>query len=499
MTTKVTINRLATGVPGLDEVLGGGLPEFSFNLIAGTPGCGKTTLAHQIMFALATPERPAIYFTVLGEPPLKMLRYQQQFDFFDSTAINHSVRFINLSEDAMTGDLDRVLKRIVEEVTQHSPGLVFVDSFRSVVFASASGGSPHNTLQQFVQQLGMLMTTWQATTFLLGEYFNETDANPVFTIADGLIWLRQSVQRNSMVRKMEIMKMRGQATPPGLYTFRISTAGVTVFAPARLALTANAEASRSQPGARVMMGVPGLDEMLGGGLPRGYSVLVAGPSGSGKSILAAAFLAEGARCGEAGVFAAFEQSPSRSHNRELIDLIERGRIGLVDSRAPDRSIDEVVGQLTNEIRRLKATRVVLDSLSGFELTLAPTFREDFRASLLGLVSALADAGVSVLMTSELEDRYTDLRFSPYGAAFLTDAIIVQRYIEVESRLLRVMAVVKVRASAHSDELRLFTIDDGGIRMGEMLPDQEGLLGGRPTRKRAAELLVSATDGGADDA
>ena len=98
MTTKVTINRLATGVPGLDEVLGGGLPEFSFNLIAGPPGCGKTTLAHQIMFALATPQRPAIYFTVLGEPPLKMLRYQQQYEFFDLAKVNASVRFVNLSK-----------------------------------------------------------------------------------------------------------------------------------------------------------------------------------------------------------------------------------------------------------------------------------------------------------------------------------------------------------------------------------------------------------------
>ena len=128
--TKVKINRLATGVPGLDEVLGGGLPEFSFNLIAGQPGCGKTTLAHQIMFSLATPARPALYFTVLGEPPLKMLRYQQQFDFFNSEALNQSVHFINLSEDAMTGDLDRVLKRIVAAVVQYAPGLVFVDSFR---------------------------------------------------------------------------------------------------------------------------------------------------------------------------------------------------------------------------------------------------------------------------------------------------------------------------------------------------------------------------------
>ncbi|HWU70346.1 MAG TPA: ATPase domain-containing protein [Pseudoxanthomonas sp.] len=499
MTTKVTIKRLPTGVPGLDDVLGGGLPEFSFNLIAGPPGCGKTTLAHQLMFALATKERPALYFTVLGEPPLKMLRYQQQFDFFDARAINHSVHFINLSDDASTGNLDQVLQRIVAEVEAHHPALVFVDSFRSVVHASKGGGSPHNNLQQFVQQLGMVMTSWQATTFLVGEYFTETgtemDANPVLTVADGLIWLRQSVQRNSMVRKMEIMKMRGQSTLPGLHTFRISGAGLEVFAPAGAVLPAH-EMSPEPADSRLLMGVPRLDDMLGGGLPRGYSMLVAGPSGSGKSILAAAFLAEGARCGENGVIAIFEQRPNRLRNRLLTELIESGRVGLVDSRAPDLSIDEIVQLLLDEIRRLGATRVVVDSLSAFELALAPTFREDFRESLLRLVTALTGAGVSVVMTSELEDRYTDLRFSPYGTAFLTDAIIVQRYIEVDSRLRRVMAVVKVRASAHSDELREFTIDDQGIRIGEMLPGHEGLLGGRPTGKRASARPAAATD--ADD-
>ena len=493
MNSKVTINRLATGVPGLDEVLGGGIPELSFNLIAGTPGGGKTTLAHQIMFALATPERPAIYFTVLGEPPLKMLRYQQQFDFFDSEAMNSAVRFINLSEEAMTGELDHVLARIVEEVTTHSPGLVFVDSFRSVVQASETDGNPHNGLQQFVQQLGMLMTTWQATTFLLGEYFNEGDANPVFTIADGLIWLRQSVDRNSVVRKMEIVKMRGQATLPGLHTFRIGNEGIKVFAPARHVKVDGPDMDAIPLGPRVLMGVPQLDGMLGGGLPRGYSLLVAGPSGSGKSLLAAAFLAEGARLGETGVIAAFEQRPTRARSPLVADLIETGRVALVDSSAPDLSIDEVVQLLVNEIQRLKASRVVIDSLSGFELALAPTFQGDFRESLSRLVSTLNTAGVTVLMTSELEDRYIDLRFSPYGTAFMTDAIIVQRYIEVESRLLRVMAVVKLRACAHSNELREYSIDAGGIRIGEMLPDQEGLLGGRPTRKRdraapAAELV-----------
>ena len=486
MTTKVTINRLATGVTGLDEVLGGGLPEFSFNLIAGQPGCGKTTLAHQMMFALATPERPAIYFTVLGEPPLKMLRYQQQFEFFDTEAVNRSVRFINLSDDAMAGDLDRVLKRIVDEVAQHGPALVFVDSFRSVALASATGGSPHNKLQQFVQQLGMQMTSWQATTFLIGEYFSETDANPVFTVCDGLIWLRQSVQRNSMVRKLQIMKMRGQPTLPGLHTFRISASGLEVFPPASVAVPDEPAAAPATHAPRLGMGVPGLDDMLGGGLPRGYSLLVAGPSGSGKSILAAAFLSEGARNGETGVIAAFEQHPNRSRSRAVADLIASGRVGLLANRATDLSIDEIVFMLLREIKRLGATRVVIDSLSGFELALAPTFREDYRESLSALVIALARVGVTVLMTSELEDRYSDLRFSPYGTAFMTDAIIVQRYIEVDSRLLRVMAVVKVRASAHSDQLREFSIDNDGIHVGDMLANQEGLLGGRPTRKQPAD-------------
>ena len=483
MPIKVAINRLATGVPGLDAVLGGGLPEFSFNLIAGQPGCGKTTLAHQMMFALATPQRSAIYFTVLGEPPLKMLRYQQQFDFFDHAAINRSIRFVSLSEDAQAGDLDRVLSRIVAEVETHSPALVFVDSFRSVALANGAVGGSANKLQQFVQQLGMLMTSWQATTFLLGEYFTETDPNPVFTVADGLIWLRQSVQRNSMVRKMEVLKMRGQPTLPGLHTYRIKTAGVEVFAPAEAVVSPQRALDTPASGQRLSMGNATLDEMLGGGLPQGYSLLVAGPSGSGKSVLAAAFLVEGAQNGETGVIASFEQRPNRARSPALVNLIERGLVALVDARAPDLSIDEILLLLINETARLGARRVVIDSLSGFELGLAPTFRDDFRASMARLVLALAATGVTVLMTSELEDRYTDLRFSPYGTAFLTDAIIVQRYIELESRLQRVMAVVKVRASAHADALRLYSIGSDGIQIGDTLPDQEGLLGGRPTKKR----------------
>jgi circadian clock protein KaiC len=484
-TPRVAIHRLPTGVPGLDEVLGGGLPEFSFNLLAGAPGSGKTTLAHQMMFAMATPQRPALYFTVLGEPPLKMLRYQQQFEFFDSEAVGRSIRFVSLAEEAATGDLYAVLARIVAEVQSCAPGIVVVDSFRSVVLSSREESRGFLGLQQFIQNLGTTMASWQATTFLLGEYSVEQEQNPVFTVADGLIWLRQSVQRNSIVRKMQVVKMRGQATQPGLHTFRITHAGLHVFAPADLAAVPLREIDPTTV-PRLAMGTPGLDEMMGGGLPQGFSLLLAGPSGSGKSIMAAAFLAEGARAGQAGVIAAFEQRPNRSRGRAMTELIDSGRVGVIDTRDLTLSVDEISVLLLAEIRRLGATRVVIDSLSGFELALAPTFREDFRESLARMVSLLASSAVTVLMISELEDRFNDLRFSPYGTAFLTDAIIVQRYIEVDSRLQRVLAVVKVRASAHSDELRLFHIDDHGIRIGGMLTETEGMLGGQPKRRSRAD-------------
>ena len=241
-----------------------------------------------------------------------MLRYQQQFAFFDHDAINRSVRFINLCDEAMAGDLEHVLARITEEVAKYDPALVFVDSFRSVVLATHGDGNVHNHLQRFMQQLGMLMTSWQATTFLIGEYFTDTDANPVFTVADGLIWMRQNVQRNAMVRKMEVMKMRGQPSLPGLHAFRITNDGLQIFVPAPGVPDASASHGTAE---RASMGVPGLDEMMDGGLPRGYSLLLAGPSGSGKSILAAAFLNAGVRNGENCVIAAFERRPTGRRTR----------------------------------------------------------------------------------------------------------------------------------------------------------------------------------------
>src|ERR1700677_4503463 len=124
---KVKINKLPTGIPGLDEIVGGGLPEFSFNIIAGAPGSGKTTLAHQFVFANASSERPALYFTVLGESAIKMLRYQQQYTFFDPAKLPGSIRFVNLSQVVLEKDLGAVLDEITREVQKANPAVVVVD------------------------------------------------------------------------------------------------------------------------------------------------------------------------------------------------------------------------------------------------------------------------------------------------------------------------------------------------------------------------------------
>ena len=381
---RVNIRRLPTGVPGLDEILGGGLPEYSFNVIAGAPGGGKTTLAHQIVFANTTMERTALYFTVLGEPAIKMLRYQQQFRFFDQAKLNTSVRFINLSQTVLEQDTDAVLNEISKEVEAAGPGIVVVDSFRTIV-RKAQAEISDLEIQGFVLRLALHLTSWQATTFLIGDYAEEEIRdNPVCTIADGLLWLHQVVERNSIVRKMQIMKMRGQASVPGLHTFRITDAGLQAF-PRTFGLTGRAGKSKGQR--RLSCGIPRLDAMMGGGIPDGDSVLVAGPSGSGKSLLGAQFLAEGIRKGEPGVAAIFEEGPddyvkrASSFHLDLGTPQVQGQLKIIYIRPLDLSVNETLREIIDAVQGIGAERLVIDSLTGFEMALAPAFRTDFRESL----------------------------------------------------------------------------------------------------------------------
>jgi len=496
---KVTIRKLPTGVRGLDDILGGGIPEFSFNIIAGTPGCGKTTMAHQIVFANATAKKPALFFTVLGEPALKMLRYQQQYSFFDESKLGNAIRFINLADVVMEKDLNAVFDEITKQVTAINPSIVVVDSFRTVI-RKATAGVSEMEMQSFIQRLAQFLTSWEATTFLVGEYDPaEIRDNPVFTIADGLFWLSQKAERNSVVRKLQIIKVRGQASVPGLHTVRITENGLQAFSRTLDFVLKNKKAARRR---RLSMGVPELDKMMGGGVLEGDSLLIAGPSGTGKSALATQFIAAGLRNGEPGIIAIFEERPKGYTDRadsfglNLKTPQKNGKLEILYLRPLDLSVDETMQEILDAVERIGAKRLVIDSLVSLEMALAPGFREDFRESLYRMIVALTAAGVTILSTVEVEDTFTGFSFSHYTISFLTDDIIRLRYVEIDGQLRKVMVVIKMRGGNHSKDIREYVITGKGVVViHPRSTDYDGLTTGIPqqTGPRKAQKVESGPE------
>jgi circadian clock protein KaiC len=479
---RVEIRRLPTGVPGLDEILGGGLPEYSFNIIAGAPGSGKTTLAHQVVFANASKDCPALYFTVLGEPAVKMLRYQQQFSYFDLAKLDGAIRFVNLSHIVLEKDLTAVMDEIVKEVEAANARIVVVDSFRTVVRKALTNANEIE-LQGFVQRLALHLTSWQATSFLVGEYIEaEVRDNPVFTVADNLFWLFQVVERNSIVRKMQIMKIRGQQSVPGMHTFRITHEGIQTF-PRTFGLSEKTDHVKGTR--RLSTGIARLDEMLGGGIPEGESLLLAGPSGSGKSTVGMQFIDEGLRQGEPGIVAIFEELPAEHVHRAKMFGIDfetpqkQNKLKLIYLRPLDLSVDETVHEIVRSVKEVGCRRLVIDSLVGFEMALAPGFREDFRESLYRMIAALTRLGVTILSTVEIEEDFTSMDLSKFTVSFLADDIVRMRYVSINGQWRKMLMVVKMRRSTHSIDMREYKITSQGVLIGEPLRGFRGLTSGIP--------------------
>ena len=310
--------------------------------------------------------------------------------------------------------------------------------------------------------------------------------NPVFTVADGLLWLSQMTERNSVVRKLQIIKLRGQASVPGLHTFRISGDGLQAFS-RTLGLAHNDTRQRARR-RRLSMGIPELDRMMNGGLLEGDSLLVAGPSGTGKSALATQFVGEGLRQGDAAIMALFEERPNQYTNRaESLGLDfktpeKRGKLEMLYLRPLDLSVDEITQEILDAVKRVGAKRLVIDSLVGFEMALAPGFREDFRESLYRMIVALTGAGVTILTTVEVEDSFTALQFSHYAISFLTDDILRLRYVEIDGQLRKAMVVIKMRGCNHSKDIREYIITDKGVVViHPRTTEYEGLITGIPRR------------------
>jgi circadian clock protein KaiC len=279
---------------------------------------------------------------------------------------------------------------------------------------------------------------------------------------------------------------------PGLHTFRITADGVQAF-PRTFGLSGRTDKVPNRR--RLSSGVEGLDALLGGGIPEGDSLLVAGPSGTGKSVLATQFIAEGLRHGEPGIVAIFEERPEEYAGRaahlgmDFATPQENDKLNIIYLRPLDLSVDETMREILDAVARTGAKRVVIDSLAGFEMALAPSFRTDFRESLYRMIGALTRTGVTILTTVEVVETFTELALSPYSISFLSDDIIRLRYVEIDGQLRKVLMVVKMRAGDHSKDIREYEITSSGVHVGERLTGYHGLITGvpEPLSARATDL------------
>jgi circadian clock protein KaiC len=219
-------------------------------------------------------------------------------------------------------------------------------------------------------------------------------------------------------------------------------------------------------------GIAELDEMMGGGIPEGDSVLIGGSSGTGKSLLGTQFIVEGLRLGEPGIVAMFEERPNEYSDRardfgfDLETPQKEDKLRLLYIRPLDLSVDETVREIIDAVQAIGAKRLLIDSLSGFEMALAPAFRSDFRESLYRMIGALTRIGVTIVSTVETQDLFTEFTLSSYAISFLSDDIIRLRYVSINGQMRKMMVVIKMRRSKHSVDMREFEITSGGIVIGE---------------------------------
>jgi circadian clock protein KaiC len=270
---------------------------------------------------------------------------------------------------------------------------------------------------------------------------------------------------------LQIAKLRGAAPLPGQHTFIISSEGMRVF-PRELVPP---ETPRLSLGTRASTGVVGLDAMLDGGIPHGECALVSGPTGSGKSLLVRHFMARGAQSNERGLLVSFEAEPGeylepthRACGPRLHEYFERGALTFLHLSALDLSVDEIVWRICEAVRRTRASRLALDSLAGFALSLAPSFRTDLRQSLRRLVKGLVGLGVTTLATDDAATRRAGPIRSKSVTELLMDVVISQRYVDIDGNVEKTMAVLKMKSSSHETLSRRYTIDESGMVVREPL-------------------------------
>jgi circadian clock protein KaiC len=482
---RPVLERLTTGSPAFDDILGGGLPARSVSVIAGEPGAGKTLFALQMLFALARQGKKGLYFTTLSEPSLKLLQYMQQFTFFDETLLERGVIFADLGAVIRRQGAEATLNEIAARVEREQPAVVVIDSFKAMrdILGDAAA------LRTFVYDLAVHTASWGAASLLVGEYTSAEIANHAeFAIADGIIRLTNSRYELTAVREVEVSKLRGANYVTGGHFYEIGSDGLTFFPRVRSPDEVGKESAErvdrpvSTP-ERVPTGVAGLDAMLGGGVPRTSTTIVQGGTGTGKTLLGLQFLLEGARNGEAGIHFLLEETPDQlrsiahSLGWDLPAFEKRGLLTLRYTSPVELSTDRFLDRARHEVEKLGARRAVLDSLTSMALGVSSERR--FKELVYALAKHFNARGVTLQMNMEVADLLGTAQLSGQGVSFAADNVIQLKYLELEGRLERGLSVLKARGVRHATDVRRLSVEHDGVKVGSPFEGLRGVLTGLP--------------------
>lgn len=469
------MTRIASGIPELDEVLGGGLEPGSLMVIAGPPGTGKTILSQQICFANATPEHKAIYYTTLAEPHLKLVKHLEQFDFFDAETLERAVEFIHLGDlvdDGSEDPLGPLVNEVVRKCVETEPSIVVIDTARAL-----HDFVEERPLRRALYDMASRVAHTGAVLFLPGEYTPAERNGPEFALADGIIDLAYDPLEPIDRRWLRVLKMRGARPLEGKHSFRITSEGIEIFP--RLETIAPQDVPGLSQSEQIQIGVPKLDDMMGGGIRRTDATALMGPSACGKTTLSLHYIDRGLADGERCLYVSFQETEEQllAKSTALGLNLQAGYSAeqLVIHHVPQGRLDlDAIGTvLRRELATGSVRRIVFDSLA--ELVLAAREGHRFPAYARSLLGIARDAGASVLITSETTTLGPDLDVSS-GLSFLFQNVVLLRYIEIESEVRRALVVVKMRDSAHVKGLVQFEIDDSGFRVMDKLEGITGILG-----------------------
>ncbi len=464
------MERIPTHIPGLDDILHGGLPAHSTVLVSGGPGSGKTVLASQIIFRNVSPQNKAIFVSTVSEPLGRILRYTQEFDFFDPSLPGETVLYEDVGPDLLEGNGVRAVGRIEELLLKHRPAFLVIDSIRALSALSDTSAAARRNLFR----LAALLTALPCTTFLLGEYQAREYAPTVeASIVDAILLLDRRAEGLRDQRALRVNKLRGSDYIPGEHTFRISRTGITVFP---RFTTSPAPVSYTPSHAYAPTGIPGLDnEMLPGGLLRGAAALLVGDPGVGKTVTALHFLLNGAKAGEAGVYVSFQEDPhqlkqiARNFGFDMDALTERGLLTMLYASPVELDIDEHAQTMLAAIQKINARRVVIDSIGDLEAG-AHGDADRYFNFVYSLAQWFKNNGITALMTGEMSGMFgTELTLTGRGVSHAADTIILLRYTELEGEIRRALTVLAARGSDHSKQVREYLISEKeGPRVGEPL-------------------------------